>query len=164
MKIIIKPSDIIERCLWDKYYRFCLKNNYNKEEVKKIVAENKEFEISEKDAFVIGLLNCIYTPDLIYKLNQLLKSDLENKSTIIDNRLHINRDLLVDSATNFLLKFPDFFKSDKYDFNLYYNKLDKIIQLFIFNLNNLETTKFKDALMVKCKQVKKLINEIIIEY
>jgi hypothetical protein len=55
MQIIVTPNDIIQRCLWDKYKRFCLHDN-NEEEIKNIVEANKPVSLSENDAYVIGLL------------------------------------------------------------------------------------------------------------
>lgn len=162
MKIFIKPSEIIERCIWDDYTRFALKGKFSREEIRKIIADDEEFEIDESMAFVIGLLNRVYTPNVIYKLNQLLKSNLENKSVIVEKRLQINKDLLEDSALRFIKKFPENFVSKDIEFNINFKQLQDIIDLFVYNVNQLETTKFKDVEMVKCKQVKKIINEIVI--
>lgn len=162
MKILIKPSEIIERCIWDEYVRFALKDKYNKEEIRNIIEANEEFEIDESMAFVIGLLNRIYTPNIIYKLNQSLKSDLENKSVVVEKRLQINKDILEDSALKFIKKIPAGYVSDDILFNKNLEKLENIITLFIYNINQLGTTTFKNVSMVKCKQVKKIINEIII--
>ena len=40
MQIIITPEDIIKRCLWLEYKRFCLKDK-DDGETKKIIEENK---------------------------------------------------------------------------------------------------------------------------
>lgn len=162
MKILIKPSELIERCIWDEYVRFELKSKYSKSEISEIIIKDEEFEIKEELAFVIGLLNRIYTPYLVYKVNQSLKCDLENRSVIVDKRLQINKELLEDTAEKFLRKIPVNYKSIDPEFNENLEKLKPLIDIFIYNLNNLEITKYKDAPMVKCKQVKKLINEIFL--
>lgn len=162
MKILIKPSELIERCIWDEYVRFELKSKYSKSEISELIIKDEEFEIKEELAFVIGLLNRIYTPYLVYKVNQALKCDLENRSVIVDKRLQINKELLEDTAEKFLRKIPENYKSIDPEFNENLEKLKPLIDIFIYNLNNLEITKYKDAPMVKCKQVKKLINEIFL--
>ena len=60
MQIIVKPSDLIKRFIWDKYKHFCL-DDKNTAEINVIIDEDLDFEINEEDAFVIGLTNVIYT-------------------------------------------------------------------------------------------------------
>ena len=88
MKILIKPSDIIERTLWDTYEKYCLltKTNISKDDITKIIDENIEFEIQEEDAFVIGLLKCLETPDLSHRLNQHINELISTRSVEIEKK------------------------------------------------------------------------------
>ena len=54
MTIRIYPEDIIKRCLWDNYVYYILGGS--DKEAEKILKENTEIEVTEKDALVIGLL------------------------------------------------------------------------------------------------------------
>lgn len=162
MTIRIKPSEIIERCIWLEYERFALRGKYNRAEIREIIKKDEEFEIDEHTAFVIGLLNRVYTPLLSYKLNQILKADLENKSAMVDTRMHINIDVLVDTAYKFKRNFPNEYKSKDKEFNDEYERLDNIIELFVYNINNLESILYKGVNMVRCRQVKKIINKVVV--
>ena len=66
MQIKILPEDLVRRCLWDSYVYYVLGSDKDAEQLLK---ENKEFEISERDALVIGLLKVIETSNLIHKFN-----------------------------------------------------------------------------------------------
>ena len=68
MQIIVTPNDIIQRCLWDKYKRFCL-HDKNEEEIKNVVESNKPISLNENDAYVIGLLKIIETDNLVHRFN-----------------------------------------------------------------------------------------------
>lgn len=82
MKILIKPSEIIERCVWDRYYKYCLnrKSEGKKHDIKKIIEEDIEFEISEEDALLSHILKCVETDDLIHRCNQYIKESIQLKS------------------------------------------------------------------------------------
>ena len=67
MTIKIQPEDIVRRCLWDNYVYYILAGS--DKEAERLLAENQEMEISEKDALVIGLLKVIDTDNLIHKFN-----------------------------------------------------------------------------------------------
>ncbi len=88
MKILIKPSDIIERTLWDTYERYCLltKPNITKDDIIKIIDENIEFELQEEDAFVVGLLKCLETEDLSHRLNQHIMDLISTRSVEIEKK------------------------------------------------------------------------------
>lgn len=165
MKIVVTPGDLIERCVWDQYHRFVLRGKVRKKDIDELLKKNEEFEIDEKTAFVIGLLNRIHTPFLTYKLNQELKADLENKSTHIEkeDRYYINKYNLEDTAHLFLRKFPKEYESKSLVFRRELEKLPELIEIFIYNLNQLESIMYKGAPMVKIKQVKKIINEVFSE-
>ena len=56
MQITILPEDLIRRCVWDNYVYYIVGSE---KEAEKILLENKETQISERDALVIGLLDAI---------------------------------------------------------------------------------------------------------
>ena len=77
MKILISPEDIVKRCLWDSYTYYILGSE---KEAEKMLKENAEVELSERDALVIGLLKVIETDNLIHKFNTYVMEFLTNKS------------------------------------------------------------------------------------
>jgi hypothetical protein len=83
MRILITPNDIIERALWYKYEKYILEEK-SQEEINKIVEENKEFELPERDALIIDLIKCIETDNLKHRLNQHILHILSVKSTEIN--------------------------------------------------------------------------------
>ena len=44
MRILIKPSDIVKRCLWDSYTYYVVRSE---KEAEKLLKEDKEFEYYE---------------------------------------------------------------------------------------------------------------------
>jgi hypothetical protein len=52
MTIKIYPEDIVRMCLWDNYVYYIVGSE---KEAEKILKENAEMEIPERDALVIGL-------------------------------------------------------------------------------------------------------------
>lgn len=160
MKIIIKPSDLIKRFIWDKYKHFCL-YELNAVEITEIIENDKEFEISENDAFVIGLTNVIYTDEVIYKFKQYIKEILENKSHMQDTRLYIPKDIILQGINLFKLKIPKNWVNNDFEFNRQLNELNNnIYSTFIEYLDQLEITKIQDYDCVKHGQVKKIINKL----
>ena len=77
MNIKVTPEDLVRRCLWDHYVYYVVGSD---KEGERILKENKEFEITEKDALVIGLLKTIETENLIHKFNTYIVDLLSNKS------------------------------------------------------------------------------------
>jgi hypothetical protein len=107
MKIIITPEDIIKRCLWDSYVYYILGSE---KDGKEVLEKNEEFEISEKDALVIGLLKVIETDNLIHKFNSHLSDVLANKTKKTDNKLLINKNVLDSAVDKFMSNFPDYWE------------------------------------------------------
>tara|TARA_R110000772_G_scaffold2410_4_gene8572 strand:+ start:49299 stop:49802 length:504 start_codon:yes stop_codon:yes gene_type:complete len=109
MKILITPHDIIERALWYKYQNLIL-DGINQEEIDKIITENEEFEINERDALVINLIKCIDTNNLKHRLNQHILHLLSVRSTDVDNGvkkvLCITKKTIEYELTTFLKNFP----------------------------------------------------------
>lgn len=162
MKITVTPSDLISRFVWDKYVYYILKD-LNKEQVNEIIQKNEAFEIDEKDAFVIGLLHCIFTDEVIYVYTQFLRHILDNKSFTPKNekRSYITRQTLLMYADKFFNKVPNDFKLEgEPKWNIQYNQLTELHQLFTDSVNNLEMEIIQDWECVKSAQVKKIINKI----
>jgi hypothetical protein len=111
MKITLCAEDIVKRCLWDNFVYYIIGSE---KEAEKILKENREFEISERDALVIGLLKVIETNNLIHKFNTYVVELITNKS-IKEKELPLVRKRAFDVAIDkFLDKFPDYWVPDAY--------------------------------------------------
>lgn len=105
MKILICPSDIVRRCLWDSYVYYVVGSE---KESERILKENKEFELSERDAIVIGLLKVMETDNLIHRFNDYLTHFLTVRSMKDKDNFFIKKKSLETSIEKFLDKFPDY--------------------------------------------------------
>lgn len=159
MIIKVRPSDLISRFIWDTYEYYILDGKSNAEKMK-IIEEDQEFDISEEDAFVIGLTNVIYTNEVIYKFKQFLRSILENKHFEQDNRKYINRQLLVNCIYSFKNKIPKTYVSKSNQFNTELNQLPEMYTKFVDAVNALTSITVQDCPCVKYGQVKKVINKL----
>lgn len=159
MEIKIKPSELIERFIWDKYVYYCLSDN-NKSEIQEIIENNLEINISEEDSFVIGLTNVIYTDELLYKFKQYILDVLFNKNTEYDRRLYVNKQLLLDNIIIFKNKIPQNYISDNIIFNKNLNEIQDKYEIFAIYIDNLEITLIDEWEFVKCGQVKKILNKL----
>jgi hypothetical protein len=107
MQITVTPEDLIRRCVWDYYVYYIIGSD---KEAEKILKENKEFVLSERDALIIGLLKIIETDNLIFKFNTYIVELLTNKS-IKEKELLLVRKKTFDTAVDkFLDKFPDYWE------------------------------------------------------
>ena len=112
MIIKLKPSEIIERCLWYKYEYFILANK-NKDEIETLVKENKEFEIKENEGLIIGLLKCIETDNLIHRLNDHIIHTMKVKNVTIPidkndkTAICIKKNIVLYELDIFKKNFPD---------------------------------------------------------
>ena len=110
MKILVTPHDIIERALWHKY-EFYILDGAPQEKIDKIVEENLEFEISEREALIINLLKCIETDNLKHRLNQHILHVLSIKSSEVEKDKKkvyaIRKNAVDDELTTFLKNFPN---------------------------------------------------------
>ena len=77
MRISILPTDIVKRCLWDSFSYYIVGSE---KEAEKILKENSEFELSEREAIVIGLLKVMETDNLIHRFNDYLTHFLTVRS------------------------------------------------------------------------------------
>jgi len=66
MKITITPEEIVKRCLWDTYVYYVVGSE---KEAERMLKENVEIEVSERDALVMGLLKIVETTNLIHRFN-----------------------------------------------------------------------------------------------
>ena len=110
MQILITPEDIIRRCLWLDYKRFCLKEK-NEEEIKRIIEENKPVALKEEDAYVIGLLKIVETPNLVHRLKEHMDEVLKIRSNIFNNKLYIIKSVALKEIGQFVQRFPEGFKA-----------------------------------------------------
>lgn len=105
MQIKIYPEDVVKRCVWDNYVYYILGSE---KEAEKILKENKEFEISEREALIIGLLKVIETDNLIHKFNTHVVELLTNKSIKEKDYLLVRKKTLDTAVDKFVDKFPDY--------------------------------------------------------
>jgi hypothetical protein len=108
MTIKIYPEDIVRRCLWDHYVYYILSGS--DKEAEKILRENQEIEVSEKDALVMGLLKVIETDNLIHKFNGYIMELLTNKSLKEKEMLLIRKKTFDAAVDKFVEKFPDYWE------------------------------------------------------
>ena len=108
MTIKIYPEDIVRRCLWDHYVYYILGGS--DKEAEKILRENQEMEVSEKDALVMGLLKVIETDNLIHKFNGYVMELLTNKSLKEKEMLLIRKKTFDAAVDKFVEKFPDYWE------------------------------------------------------
>ena len=90
MRIFVYPSDLVKYCIWDHFVYYIINSE---KEAEKLLKEDKEIEISEKDALVMGLFKIIKTDNLIHKFNTYILEILSNKS-INNNSLRRKESLI----------------------------------------------------------------------
>lgn len=107
MQITVKPEDLIRRCVWDNYVYYVLGSE---KEAEKLLKENAEMQISERDALIIGLLKVIETDNLIHKFNTYIVEILTNKSIHSPQKdsLLVRKKTFDAAVDKFLDKFPDY--------------------------------------------------------
>lgn len=144
MKILIRPSDIVKRALWDTYVYYVVGSE---KEAEKLLLEDAEFEISERNAYVIGLLRVVETDNLIHRFNDTMIHFLNIKSVKINDDILIKKKTCVESVEKFLNKFPDYWTppsnystafADLVDYlNILKNKMDnlEVIKANLLNVN-----------------------------
>jgi len=140
MKITITPEDLVRRCLWDHFVYYILGSDKNAEIM---LNENKELELSEKDALVIGLLKTIETDNLIHKFNTYVVDFLTNKSINNSNQVLIRKKALEIAVDKFLDKFPDYWIPN----TIYKKSLSELVDYledFKIKLEKLDVQKVTD--------------------
>ena len=103
MQILVTPSDLIKRCLWLEYQRYFLTDQdlttgkrklKSKDEITRIIQEDKPMVLKEDDAFVIGLLKVVETPNVVHRFKDHIEEYLTIKSIITNNRLWILKSII----------------------------------------------------------------------
>jgi hypothetical protein len=140
MKITITPEDLVRRCLWDHFVYYILGSDKSAEIM---LNENKELEISEKDALVIGLLKTIETDNLIHKFNTYVVDFLTNKSINNSSQVLVRKKALEIAVDKFLDKFPDYWVPN----TIYKKSLSELVDYledFKIKLEKLDVQKVTD--------------------
>lgn len=158
MKIILCAEDLIRRCLWDSYVYYVLGSDKNAEQLLK---ENKEFEISERDALVIGLLKIIETSNLIHKFNTYVVEFLTNKSINQGKDVLVRKKGLELAVDKFLDKFPDYWIPNA-DYKKSLTELVDYIEVFKSGAEKIDIIKVTDQFgtheYLNSNNVKKLLH------
>ena len=107
MKIILCASEIVKMCLWDNYVYYIIGSE---KEAEKILKEDREMEVCERDALVMGLLKVIETNNLIHKFNTYVVEFLANKSIKEKDHLLVRKKTFDVAIDKFLEKFPSYWE------------------------------------------------------
>jgi hypothetical protein len=157
MQIKIFPEDVVRRCLWDSYVYYVLGSDKDAEQLLK---ENKEFEISERDALIIGLLKVIETPNLIHKFNTYIVEFLTNKSINQGKDVIVRKKALESSVDKFVDKFPDYWVPNT-EYKRSLTELVDYIEVFKIGFDKIDIIKVTDQFgthdYVNSNNIKKLL-------
>ena len=137
MRILIRPSDIVKRALWDTYVYYVIGTE---KEAEKLLLEDKEFEISERDAYVIGLLKVVETDNLIHRFNDTMIHFLNIKSVKINDDILVKKKTCIESVEKFLNKFPDYWTPPT-NYSTAFADLVDYLNTLKSKMENLEITK-----------------------
>ena len=158
MKLFVFPEDLVKRCVWDSFVYYIIGSE---KEAEKILKKNQEFEITERDALVIGLLKVIETENLIHRFNTHIVDFLTNKSIREKEALLIRRKTLEIAIDKFYDKFPTYWTPD-----IGYKKalvdLKEYIEKVKTEISTLEVIKVTDQMgtyeFYKSNDIKKVLN------
>jgi hypothetical protein len=140
MQILVTPEDLIRRCVWDNYVYYIIGSE---KEAEKLLKENSTFEISERDALVIGLLKVIETDNLIFKFNTYIVEILSNKSAKEKDLLLMRKKTFDTAVDKFLDKFPDYWEPNT-SYTKALKELVDYIQEIKIEVDKLEIHKIVD--------------------
>lgn len=158
MQIRVFPNDLIVRCLWDSYVYYVLGSDKDAEQLLK---ENAEFEISERDALVIGLLKVIETSNLVHKFNTYVVEFLTNKSINQGKDVLVRKKGLESVIDKFLDKFPDYWIPDA-EYKKSLTDLVDYIEVFKTGVEKIDIIKVTDQFgtheYLNSNNVKKLLS------
>lgn len=140
MRILVKPEELVRLCLWDNYTYYILGSDKDAE---KMLLENSEFEINDKDALVIGLIKILETTNLIHKFNTFIMDFLTNKSVSYSDQVLIKKKILEAATDKFLDKFPDYWTPDM-EYKNALTDLIKYIGDFKISVEKLPNVKITD--------------------
>lgn len=158
MQIRVYPTDLVVRCLWDSYVYYILGSEKNAENILK---ENKEFEISERDALIVGLLKVVETSNLIHKFNNHVVEFLSNKSINNSSNVLVRKKGIELSIDKFLDKFPQYWTPNQ-EYKKSLEELVEYIKDFKLKIEKLEIQKVTDQFgtheYIHSNNVKKLLS------
>lgn len=158
MVIKIYPEELVKLCLWDNYSYYVVGSEKEAEEILK---ENNEFEISERDALVIGLLKIIETPNLIHKFNTYLTEFLTNKSITNDGNLKIRKKSVLNAISKFRNKFPQYWEPQSH-YQAGLNDLNEYMDGVVSSVEELVIEELTDQFgtheFLLSKDVKKILS------
>jgi len=140
MTIKIYPEDIVRMCLWDNYVYYIVGSE---KEAEKILKENAEMEIPERDALVIGLLKIIETDNLIHKFNTYVMEFLTNKSIKHNDYTLVRKRTFDLSVDKFVDKFPDYWVPNSYWSNSLKDLVD-YVEVMKVDIEKIEIHKVVD--------------------
>ena len=140
MTIKIYPEDIVRMCLWDNYVYYIVGSE---KEAEKILKENAEMEIPERDALVIGLLKIIETNNLIHKFNTYVVEFLTNKSIKHNDYTLVRKRTFDLSIDKFVDKFPDYWEPNSYWSNSLKDLVD-YVEVMKVDIEKIEIHKVVD--------------------
>jgi hypothetical protein len=137
MRILIKPSDLVKRCIWDYYVYYIVGNE---KESQRLLEQDQEFEISERDALVCGLLKVIETDNLVHRFNDHMVHFLNTKSLKEKDALWIKKKGVEFQLDKFLDKFPDYWEAPQNYLNALTDLVEYMSQVKS-NLSKLDSHK-----------------------
>lgn len=127
MEIRVTPNDLVRRGVWDTYSYYIIGTE---KESEAILTANEEFVISERDAFIIGLLKTIETESVVYRFNGYINELLINKTSrervtktvrkrtgeedVELDMLLVRKRQLDIHVDNFMNKFPEYWCKDEH--------------------------------------------------
>lgn len=158
MKILITPEDIVKRCLYDSWAYYIVGSS---KEAERLLKENKEFELSERDAIVIGLLKVIETDNLIHRFNDYLIHFVTVRSVKEKESFLIKKKSIETAINLFLDKFPEAWQPT-YSFKTGLEDLVKYVDNLTKNLEKLDVIKMTiqniNYEFYNANNIKKLLN------
>jgi len=172
MQILVTPSDLIKRCLWLEYQRYFLTDQdlttgkrklKSKDEITRIIQEDKPMVLKEDDAFVIGLLKVVETPNVVHRFKDHIEEYLTIKSIITNNRLWILKSIILKEIISFKYCFPDEY-NPPFEYKKGIEDLKKFVDDLYAIVEKIEPTKIPDKEgkmkeYVSSNQVKNLLTE-----
>ena len=158
MKIMMKPSDIVKRGLWDTYVYYVVGSE---KESEKLLSEDKEFELSERNGIVIGLLKVMETDNLIHRFNDYFIHFLSIKSMKDGDEILVKKKSVDLAIVNFREKFPTYWNCE-INWKMALKDLDVYLNDLILKIEKLEllklTIKNINYEFYYSNNVKKLLN------
>jgi hypothetical protein len=158
MRIFITPEDIVKRCLYDSWAYYVVGSE---KEAEKLLKENKEFELSERDAIVIGLLKVMETDNLIHRFNDYLTHFLTVRAIKEKETFLIRKRSIEMSIEKFLEKFPESWEADILykrgleDLKRYITDLNKNLEKLDVTKHNIQNIPYE---FYNANNIKKLLN------